>query len=275
MSLIVLTSASGSPGVTTTALGLVLGWPRPALLVDADPTGGSAVAAGYLRGSVIPPEAMIELALAHQDGVLAEALPGVSMPLPGSDARFIPGIRSHEQARTVAGLWEPLTGVLRSLRDTGQDVIVDAGRLGLFGSPQPLIDNADLTLLVARSDLVSLAGARSWAQTLRERFERAGGGASLGVLLVGHGAPFGSREVARVLQLPVITTVAWDPPAAAVLSAGAQPPTAGVLDRLAGRSGWQDTALLRSLRAARSAITGTIRANEQRLQAAAATGRQP
>ena len=37
MSLIVLTSASGSPGVTTTALGLALGWPRPALLVDADP----------------------------------------------------------------------------------------------------------------------------------------------------------------------------------------------------------------------------------------------
>ena len=33
MSLIVLTSASGSPGVTTTALGLALGWHRPALLV--------------------------------------------------------------------------------------------------------------------------------------------------------------------------------------------------------------------------------------------------
>ena len=83
MSMIVLASASGSPGVTTTALGLVLGWPRPALLVEADPTGGSAIAAGYLRGSVVPPEAMIELAMAqHADAVL-DALPRVCQPLPG------------------------------------------------------------------------------------------------------------------------------------------------------------------------------------------------
>lgn len=54
MSLIVLASASGSPGVTTVGLGLP--WVgRPALLVEADPTGGSAVAASYLRGSVVPP----------------------------------------------------------------------------------------------------------------------------------------------------------------------------------------------------------------------------
>jgi hypothetical protein len=61
MSLIVLASASGSPGVTTTALGLALTWPRPVLLVEADPTGGSAVAAGYLRGQLVPPEAMLDL----------------------------------------------------------------------------------------------------------------------------------------------------------------------------------------------------------------------
>ena len=42
MAVIALTSASGSPGVTTTALGLALLWPRPVLLVEADPTGGSA-----------------------------------------------------------------------------------------------------------------------------------------------------------------------------------------------------------------------------------------
>jgi Mrp family chromosome partitioning ATPase len=46
MSVIVLTSASGSPGVSTTAVGLALSWPGPVLLVEADPTGGSAVLAG-------------------------------------------------------------------------------------------------------------------------------------------------------------------------------------------------------------------------------------
>lgn len=268
MSLIVLTSASGSPGVTTTALGLALGWPRPALLVDADPTGGSAIVAGYLRGSIVPPEAMIDLALAQPDGDLLHSLAQVSMPLPGSQARFVPGTRSHEQARTLLGLWEPLTVALRSLEGTGQDVIVDAGRLGLFGSPEQLLDHADLALLVSRTDLVSLSGARSWAETLRARFERAGGSACLGVLLVGEGAPFRAREVSRVLGMPVVTTLAWDPASAAVLSHGAEPPQAATLQRLAGRGGWDDSALLRSLRAARSAITGTIRANEEQLQAA-------
>ena len=36
MAIIVLTSAGGSPGVTSTALGLSLTWPRPVLLADCD-----------------------------------------------------------------------------------------------------------------------------------------------------------------------------------------------------------------------------------------------
>ena len=46
MAIVCLTSASGSPGVTTTAVGIAFCWPRPALLVEADPTGGSGVLAG-------------------------------------------------------------------------------------------------------------------------------------------------------------------------------------------------------------------------------------
>jgi len=267
VSVIVLTSASGSPGVTTTALGLALTWQRPCLLVDADPTGGSAIAAGYLRGSVAPPESMIELALAHQEGVgLLEALGQVSVQLPGSATRFVPGTRSHEQARSLLGLWEPLAVALASLEDTGQDVLVDAGRLGLFGSPEPLIEAADMALLVTRTDLVALSGARSWAESLRERFERSGAAAALGVLLVGEGAPFRAREVARVLSLPVVAQVAWDPQHAAVLSHGAQPPRAGAWQRMAGRTGWEDSALLRSMRAAGATVAGTIRATAAQLE---------
>ena len=268
MSLIVLASASGSPGVTTTGLGLALGWPRPALLVEADPTGGSAVAAGYLRGSVVPPEAMIELALAQHVDEILETLPRVSVELPGAASRWVPGTRSHEQARSLVPLWDPLTAALRSLDATGQDAIVDAGRLGLFGSPDPVLLGADLALLVTRTDMVSLSGARSWAETLRDRFARAGASSALGVVLVGEGRPFRAREVASVLQLPVVTTLAWDPDSAQVLSHGAQPVRAGLLQRLAGRSGWEDSPLLRSLRGARSAITGRIRLNDEQLQAA-------
>ena len=38
MAIITLCSASGSPGVTTTALGLALSWTRPVILVEADAT---------------------------------------------------------------------------------------------------------------------------------------------------------------------------------------------------------------------------------------------
>ncbi len=259
MSLIVLASASGSPGVTTTALGLALSWTRPVLLVEADPTGASAIAAGYLRGTTTPPEAMIDLALAHQNGRLRDTLAQVSVPLPGTEVRFVAGTRSHEQARSLLGLWEPLAEVLASLEDTGQDVIVDAGRLGLYGSPEPLIAAADLALLVTRTDLVALSGARSWAETLRDRFERAGALACLGVLLIGQGDPFGPREVTKVLRLPVISTLAWDPDGAAVLSRGATPRPTGRWGRWTGRDGRVDSPLLASLRATRSAIIGAIR----------------
>lgn len=265
MSLIVLCSAAGSPGVTTTCLGLALGWHRPALLVEADPTGGSAIAAGYLRGAIIPPEAMIDLALAEQSGGVLEVLPQVSQPLPDSQASWVPGTRSHEQARTLLSLWEPLTPVLRSLHATGQDVLLDAGRLGLYGSPEPLIYGSDLTLLVTRTDMVSLAAARSWAETLRERFARTGGSSALGVLLLGEGRPFRAGEVAKVLQVPVLGSVAWDPAAAEVLSAGAQPPKANLRARLTGRAGWQDSTLLRSYRGVRGAITGQLREIDQQL----------
>ena len=55
MALIVLASASGAPGVSTTALGLTLNWHRSVLLVDADPTGSSAVFAGYFQEARNPP----------------------------------------------------------------------------------------------------------------------------------------------------------------------------------------------------------------------------
>ena len=90
MALITLTSASGSPGVTTTAVGLALCWPRPVLLVEADPTGGSAIAAGYLRGGTAPTDSLIDLAFAHRDGTLVDAIPSVTTSFPDTAVTLIP-----------------------------------------------------------------------------------------------------------------------------------------------------------------------------------------
>ena len=145
------------------------------LLVEADPTGGSAVLAGYLRAESAPTNSLIDLALAQRHGQLSEAIAEstVRMPgPPGSAVSLLPGTRAHGQARSLLPLWQTLAAELKALEATGQDVIVDAGRLGLAGSPEPLIYAADLALLVTRTDLVSLSAARSWAETPANRVRR-------------------------------------------------------------------------------------------------------
>lgn len=224
MALIVLTSASGSPGVTTSALGLALAWPRPTLLVDADPTGSRAIPAGYFRGGQLPTDAtLVDLAMSHRQGTLVDDLPRALIPVPNSQVHLLCGPIRHNQARALDSLWEPLSGALKSLERNGQDVIVDAGRLGLEHAPMKLLVAADLALLLTRSTLPALVAATSWAQTLRETFARAGAADSLGVMVVGQGMPYSSPEITKVLQIPVSATLAWDPASAEVFSRGAKP----------------------------------------------------
>src|SRR5699024_7085675 len=122
-------------------------------------------------GQLVPPDALLELVMAEQQGQLRATLPAVTMTLPDSQVAFIPGVRSHTQARALTTLWDPLLSALKALTGTGQDSIVDLGRLGLTGSATPMLLGADLTLVACRSDLVSLAGARSWVRSLRTQFE--------------------------------------------------------------------------------------------------------
>lgn len=172
MVVVTLISASGSPGVTSTALAMAVCWPRPVVLVEADPTGGSSVLAGFFRGEVASSRGLIDLALAHRSGVLADAVATNVIAIQGSTAMLLAGVRNHAQSRSLVDVWEPLLAVLRGLEGTGQDVIVDAGRLGMTNSPDALIYGSDLTLLTTRTNLPSLAGARSWANSLHDAFER-------------------------------------------------------------------------------------------------------
>src|SRR5580765_5348993 len=102
MTFITLTSASGSPGVTTTAVGLALCSERPAVVVEADPTGGSAVLAGFFRGTVEHAGGLLDLVRAHREGRLAERLRAATLPFPDSAASLVPGVQSAAQARSVA-----------------------------------------------------------------------------------------------------------------------------------------------------------------------------
>jgi len=220
VALVTLVSAAGSPGVTTTGLGLALTWPRPVVLVEADPSGSSALAAGYFRGQ-IDHAGLVDLVAAHRSGVLAEALPRMVMPVEDTEVSILFGSRSHEQAPGMARFWEPLLRVLREVASAGQDVIVDAGRLGLISWPRPLVAHADVTVLVTRSTLPALVAARSWSEALAQDVLP---GHEARLLLIGEGRPYRAGEVAKTLGMGVVGSIEWDPARAAVFSHGADKP---------------------------------------------------
>ena len=260
MALIVLASASGSPGVTTTSLGLAQVWHRPVVLVDADPVGGSALLAGYFQGTVVDDDAMVTLVMAQRDGRLAETLPSTLLTIPDTTIAILPGPKSHAQAGSLPDLWPGLAFELRALEENGQDVIVDVGRLGMVHSATALIAAADLAVLVTHSSLPALAAARQWAADLSAGSGDGTGAAAAATLLMGPGRPYAASEVGRVLSTPVLESIAWDPQAARVLSEGAKPAT----------SRWNTRdELVRSYRATAAAITTRVTAD----RVAVASGR--
>lgn len=218
MAVICLTSASGSPGVTTTAVGLALCWPRPVLLVEADPTGASGILAGFLKGTTVYDGGLVELALSPLS--TSDALREVVRPL-SAHVSLVAGTRTHGQAVALRDVWESLAAALADLEASGQDVIVDAGRLGLAGSPTPLLESADATLLLTRTNLPSISAARSWADTVRQP---ATGWRHSGLLLVGEGQPYRDTEVSKALGMPVVGDLPDDAAAAAVYHRGSPPP---------------------------------------------------
>lgn len=220
--IISLVSGSGAPGVTTTALALALHWPRPVILLEADPSGSAAIQSGYLRGERPRERSIADLAPALRTGDLADSLPGVQMRLT-DNASYIPGPRSHAQVHSLLSLWHPLASVMRDQDKLGVDVIVDAGRFGAAGHPDPLIQSSDLVLLMCRTTLPSIVGIREWAAMLRAQFTEAGVPDAAGLLTIGAGRPYPPGEISKLVTLPLITTLPSDPVAAEVYSLGAQP----------------------------------------------------
>ena len=249
MSVIVLTSAKGAPGVTTTAVGLALQWPRRVLLVEADASGSSAILAGYLRGTVRHDTGLIDLAMAQRDRQLAQSLPAAAMPLPGGRAvQFIPGLTNSAQAQSMSPVWPALAPLLGELNDRGTDVIIDAGRLSAAGSPLPLLRAADVVLLVTRTTLPAVAATRAAASVLAEDLEANGrGAATLELLLVGEGQPYTGKEISSVTGHRVLGSIAHDAPAAEVYSVGANPSRR-----------FTSTSLVRSLTATVSTLTSRL-----------------
>lgn len=228
MAVIVLCSATGSPGVTTTALGLALAWPRDVLLADCDRDASQPVLAGYLRGLDAGGRSLVGLAQVYREsGSLATEVTRHSVQLTKDDEvrrLHLPGFTSAGTARLFEHVWGPLGEALASLDSRGMDVIVDAGRITHHGLPLALLASADAVLVCTRSSLPALAGLRIHLATLVDQLASLPVPVPLGLGVVGPDRPYSSAEIAAQFELACWLRLAWDPRNAAVLSDGSPQP---------------------------------------------------
>ncbi|MEU5417777.1 hypothetical protein [Streptomyces sp. NPDC020667] len=228
----VIALASGkSSGVTCSALALTLSSPRPSLLIEADPAGGT-IRAGYLQGEGSAQVGLHRLAAADRQGTLAREFRHhwVALDQEHSGKRMLlPGLTDPAQAPSMARTWDALAELIAVMDGHGYDVIIDAGRivpqsetrLSTAVYPAPLLRAADVVLLVVRSTQASVLSAAPAVRVLREELAQNGTGAdALGLLIVEEGS-LTSSHIQQGLQVPTYAALEWDPDTADVLTHGA------------------------------------------------------
>lgn len=243
MAIYSLFSASGSPGVTTTAVALATRWPRSVLLVDADPTGSQAIAAGFLHSAVPHERGLMELAAAVRFEQVRAVMPSTKIHFEGTNADFLQGPRSPQQARSLVALWPAILEVFTALDEQGTDVILDLGRMGMENFASSALHRSDRAVLVMRSNLPAIVGAHNRIGELSSHFS-AGGGRDLKLAVVGQGQPYSAREIAKKFGVSKPIPIGFDATAAAHFNVGSAMPK-----RRIGSS-----ALLRSVDAMISAL---------------------
>lgn len=258
MAIVLVTSASGAPGVTSTAVGLALVWPSTVMLADCDRTPAQAVLAGYLRGTDASGIGLTGLARAHREGrPLAQAIANETIPLAMGEVRrtFLPGFATPGAAQLFSQAWAGLGDAFDALSRAGVDVIVDVGRIGPQGPPPGLLTHADSVLVVTRTNLPALSGLRLHLPVLTDSLERLRGTVTgLGIVLVGEGQPYSSKEISDLLGSPVAGALPYDATAAAVLGEGTDEPRR-----------YGDSRYIRSLRTLSSQIVASMAEQRRRI----------
>ncbi|MEU3735386.1 hypothetical protein AB0E81_39360 [Streptomyces sp. NPDC033538] len=229
MAVIALAGCSGAPGVTTTALGLLLSWPlapgRRMILAECDPDGG-AVLHGLLQGTLGDRYGLRNLSVAARKGEFGEAFWRQLIDLSSEDGKaesprnrlLLPGITDPAQAASLSSVWKGLATTFRGIdAEHDHDVLVDLGRRGAVGPSGVLAEQADLVLVVVRNTLRCLQAAQGRVNALEERV------GNVGLLVINEG-PYPAGEVQRVLQVPMMATLPFTPKEARVLSDGADQP---------------------------------------------------
>lgn len=225
--IISIVSGKGSPGASTAALSMTLTWPRPVLLVEADPAGGSLVL-GYAAGAGISGRNLTGVRVAARRSSMTEAIWANVVAL-GERRWLLPGVDTSRQAEAV-----DYRAVAAALRGLAVDVIIDAGRIPAPAAHQALWASADLVIVATRSTLPAVHAAQAAASMAREALG-ATGSAVIGAaaprlqsVIIGPGRPYPERDIRAAMAdvAAVAGVLAWDPASAGVLVDGLPAPRA-------------------------------------------------
>ncbi|MEU2284279.1 hypothetical protein ABZ614_20450 [Streptomyces sp. NPDC013178] len=229
MAVIALAGCSGAPGVTTSALALLLSWPlepgRRMILAECDPDGG-AVLHGLLHGTLGDRYGLRNLSVAARTGEFSDAFWRQLIDLSSEDGKkesprdrlLLPGITDPAQAASLGSVWKALSQMFRGIEtEHGHDVLIDLGRRGAYGPSGVLAEQADALFVVVRNTLRCLQAAQARVNVLEERV------GDVGLIVIDEG-PYPAGDVRQVLQVPVVATLPYAPKDARVLSDGAEQP---------------------------------------------------
>ena len=241
MAIHLLTSVTGSPGVTTTALAWTRHAAKPTLLIEADMTGGSPILAGPFRGEVPPSKSILSLA-EFQPQEMAEQIWWHTLTLPDtSDRHVLTTVSSPAQARALRTAWSPIAQAISEVAtETGTDIVIDYGRLTTRDAAEPLLHIADIILVLVPATMAGVNAAKRALGPLREQVAASGSPRRVTAVPVvaaaGHprwraglaARPWDGSTIGKILEpVEMLHPVRYDPDAAAVYSAGTVRPFGG------------------------------------------------
>lgn len=227
MGVYALTSISGSPGVTTTAVAWATISARPTILIEADLTGGSPILAGRYRSTTPHTTSLLALTMRPPHTTLTEQLWTQAIPLPdATDAWLVPAITDPAQAHALTHLGQPLAEVLAQLSDeAGFDIVIDAGRYRPANPLTPLLAHAHTIIMLTWSHLPGLHRTITALDRFRDDVNDPTGHRTAIGLLDPPTQGFNVAAAAKVTTpSPVLTQIPHLPAAAAAYSLGTPPP---------------------------------------------------
>lgn len=156
--LISLCSSKGAPGITSTALALAAVWPRPVLLLEADPAGGDlAYRCQSASGGPLATSPSV-LSLASAAGSSSVGSVAAFTQELACGVSIVQGVGSPAQSRGLASLWGTIAQMCRA---SDVDVIADLGRIDRASPVLPLAAGSDRLLVVASASMDSLMHTRA------------------------------------------------------------------------------------------------------------------